>query len=112
MNFFGFRRSAQTDVRGLRLRLVGIQVLLSQEIRDDAEHDGRLVITALLHRLLHPFRGQVGVDEVGLLVVHDFKLMFQPQEKLHALLEHGDRVVALLLSAPFGGLLPSGATSS
>src|SRR5262245_16653028 len=28
--------------------------------------------------------------------------MFQPQEKLHALLEHGDRVVALLLSTLWG----------
>src|SRR6516165_1151093 len=42
------------------------------------------------------------MDEVGLLVVHDFKLMFQPQEKLHALLEQGDWVVALLLSTLWG----------
>src|SRR5262249_4082537 len=42
------------------------------------------------------------MDEVGLLVVHDFKLMFQLQEELHALLEHGDRVVALLLLTLWG----------
>ena len=61
--------------------------------------DGHLVITAFLHRPPHPFRGQVGVDEVGFPIVHDFKLMFQAQEEFHALLEHGERVVALLLSA-------------
>src|SRR5215475_2458430 len=33
----------QTYVRGLRLRLVGIQVLLPQEVRYDAEDDGHLV---------------------------------------------------------------------
>src|SRR5215831_7427202 len=42
------------------------------------------------------------MDEVGLLVLDDLQLMFQPQEKLHALLEHGDRVVALLLPTLWG----------
>src|SRR5215510_873939 len=70
--------NVQADVRGLRRRLVGTQVLLPQEVRDDAEQDGHLVITAFLHRPLYPFRGQVGVDEVCFPVVHDFKLMFQP----------------------------------
>src|SRR5215831_8150884 len=101
LNLFGSKRSVRL-MSGACGSGLSASRFLPQEVRDDTEDDGHLVITALLHRLLHPFRGQVGVDEVSLLVVDDLQLIFQPQEKLHALLEQVDRVVALLLPTLWG----------